>query len=209
MGSRTGGMGLRVTGKRVSTSARASVRNSLRMDQKVETLSIKDNSIIIDKIPPTPTTSSPQKPENLLRTLSDPPAPTHNLQVSVVPPSSSVSTPNSPTNATQPRPADGALPNRPIPFIPKFKGAAEMEARRRIRMQNRIPPGGGPNLVPFKPSLPSTSQNLNPEISSSESDSDSDGVEDEEDVEIDDDEEDDFDDVVDVDDSLDADEFDP
>lgn len=82
-----------------------------------------------------------------------------------------------------------------VQFIPKFKGAAEMEARRRLRMMARR---GQPASVQKPPSM--VTRNLNPDISSSEED---DGlIEDENDEEFDTDEL--------GDDSMDeGDEFDP
>jgi hypothetical protein len=77
-------------------------------------------------------------------------------------------------------------------FIPTFKGAAEMEARRKMRMQAR----GGPLATDTKP-LPTVVANLNPELSSSE---------DEEPMS----EEDDFEEIAAAGDDMDdEDEFDP
>ena len=94
--------------------------------------------------------------------------------------------------------------NIPIPFIPKFKGAAEMEARRQLRMRNRIPPGGPPLRAQL--SAPAT---LNPErsLSSSSSSASSSDAEVERGALADEDDEDDFDDNVP--DDMDDDEFDP
>jgi hypothetical protein len=38
-----------------------------------------------------------------------------------------------------------------VQFIPKFKGAAEMEARRKLRMMGRAGPGGAPPPPPPPP----------------------------------------------------------
>ncbi|KAI0795653.1 stress-activated map kinase interacting protein 1-domain-containing protein [Abortiporus biennis] len=209
--SRTGAMGLRVSGKRTSTTGpRNSMRQSLRSEKK--RMSDQATSIQIDAIPPTPTESSPHK--SMIHHHTDE--------------GSSVSTNGSsnqdqlttPTPAPAPVPAaiqsqvqtqtnEAPPPVVTIPFIPKFKGAAEMEARRRIRMMNRIPPGGAPSQRP----LPNAGRNLNPEFSSSSSSSSSsesilsERRVDEEEA----DDDDDFDDGPDADDSIDVepDEFDP
>jgi hypothetical protein len=83
-----------------------------------------------------------------------------------------------------------------VQFIPKFKGAAEMEARRKMRMLARR----GPLAADIKPP-PAVVVNLNPESSSSSSSSDEeDGLS----------EEDDFDEITGAGDDMDdGDEFDP
>jgi hypothetical protein len=82
-----------------------------------------------------------------------------------------------------------------VPFVPKFKGAAEMEARRRVRMMARH---GVPASMPKIPSV--TTRSLNPDISSSD---DEDGM-------LEDDNDDDYDLVAPGDDNMDeVDEFDP
>ncbi|KAG6330650.1 hypothetical protein ID866_8437 [Astraeus odoratus] len=58
-------------------------------------------------------------------------------------------------------------PPKEMQFIPKFKGAAEMEARRRLRIMARR---GQRTSVQKPPSV--TSRNLNPELSSSEEEED-------------------------------------
>ncbi|KAH9831194.1 stress-activated map kinase interacting protein 1-domain-containing protein [Rhodofomes roseus] len=86
-------------------------------------------------------------------------------------------------------------------FHPRFKGAAEMEARRKLRMLARAQP------PPAAIRPPPPNHYLNPELSSSESES-------EEDVDEDipeDEDEDEFDMVPEVDDAIDmdGDDFDP
>lgn len=83
-----------------------------------------------------------------------------------------------------------------------------MEARRRLRMMNRVPPGGAVQ----RPAVPAQATFLNPELSSSSSSSsssESDLGEEEDGMGDEDDEFDD--DAPDVDDSIEieADEFDP
>lgn len=97
----------------------------------------------------------------------------------------------------QPRKDD--TPPEPLPkdilFVPKFKGAAEMEARRRVRMMARR---GVPASMPKIPSM--VTRSLNPDISSSD---DEDGM-------LEDDNDDDYDLVAPGDDNMDeVDEFDP
>ncbi|KAI6045350.1 stress-activated map kinase interacting protein 1-domain-containing protein [Pisolithus marmoratus] len=85
-------------------------------------------------------------------------------------------------------------PAKEAQFIPKFKGAAEMEARRRLRMMARRGQPSGAQ----KP-LSIVTRNLNPELSSSESESET--VEEENDE--------DFDTGQIADDMDEGDEFDP
>lgn len=94
---------------------------------------------------------------------------------------------------------DDPLPPEPpakeLQFIPKFKGAAEMEARRKLRMLARR---GQASANP-KPAS-DVNKYLNPEISSDDDDG----------ILEDDDNVDDFDDLVDRADDMDeGDEFDP
>ena len=97
------------------------------------------------------------------------------------------------------------MPQKGPPFVvPKFnfKGAAEMEARRRQRMLTRAQPPG------MAPRVPMVAMNVNPEISSSSS---SEEEAESEDEDVPDDDEEDFDMVADADDSMEIneDEFDP
>lgn len=88
-------------------------------------------------------------------------------------------------------------PSKGVQFIPKFKGAAEMEARRRVRMQARR----GPLAVDAKPPLRVVA-NINPELSSSDEDEVGLGISDEDD-------DDDFEEIGGDDGMDDGDEFDP
>ncbi|KAA1465935.1 hypothetical protein DENSPDRAFT_830640 [Dentipellis sp. KUC8613] len=89
------------------------------------------------------------------------------------------------------------VPSQPAPFIPKFKGAAEMDARRRLRILARHggPEAAKPSTTPEKPA--------SSDFSSSDEEGSASPVEDDE-------EEEDFIDL-DVDDSMEmeGDEFDP
>ncbi|KAH9939185.1 stress-activated map kinase interacting protein 1-domain-containing protein [Amylocystis lapponica] len=183
--SRAGAMGLRVSGKRASLS-KNSFRYSVRSESEISeaTTAVEGQKAAVPSPAPVSTPS----------TIVD----------SVTSPSQDK---DAHTNGTSPSGKgasvheDHDIAKEISPqFVPKFKGAAEMEARRRLRMLARTPPGGEP-----KPPVATT--NLNPEISSSSSSS---SDEDEDDLLAEDDDED-FDLVADVDDSMemDGDEFDP
>lgn len=194
--SRSGGMGLRVAGKRGHTpsGSGSSIRSALRNAKKLDTES-KGDEPIIETIPPTP--SSPKKPDS-----SAPATLTEKADDNA---SDSQPTPTLPGHDDS-KSAPAGPRNIPIPFIPKFKGAAEMEARRRLRMQNRVPPGGP---IPARTTR-SAPANLNPEISSSSSSSGSESEEEKEDDPLAEDDDEFEDDAPEVDDSLDiidADEF--
>jgi len=53
-------------------------------------------------------------------------------------------------------------PLKEVQFVPNFKGAAEMEARRRLRMMARRGPSAS------MPKVPVTMRSINPELSSSD-----------------------------------------
>ncbi|KAI0077620.1 hypothetical protein K474DRAFT_1643093 [Panus rudis PR-1116 ss-1] len=195
---RVGVMGLRVSGKRDSMS-RPSLRNSVRLEKRKSSDTPVDG-IKVDVVQATPTQSSP--PTNVVHSV--PTKLKDDSPIAIGDDADTISEP--PPPEVPPKPEDPAPKPPPqnvaIPFIPKFKGAAEMEARRRLRMMNRVPPGGGPMRLPQV-----AAANLNPEISSS---SESESEAGEEEVSADDD--DDFDDDgQDMDDGSDviADEFDP
>lgn len=135
MGNRSGAFGLRVSGRRASTSKRASLaakRNNERSDAPPPHV----NFIVANDADTRPVTSehgdAPQPP----------PQPTINKED--VPPEP---------------------PQKEVHFVPNFKGAAEMEARRRLRMMARR---GLPASMPKVPSI--TTRSINPEISSSDGD---------------------------------------
>ena len=138
MGNRSGALGMRVTGRRASTSRRAS--------------------------------QPALDPESALSRLN----------------------PIATADASDVLSADPEPPAKEVQFIPKFKGAAEMEARRKLRMLARR---GQASVHPKHAS--DVNKYLNPEISSSD---DADGT-------LEDD--DDFDLVDRGDDMDEGDEFDP
>lgn len=118
MGKRTGGLGLRVHGKRESTSSRRFSRL------------VKEETTPVDA------------PPDVTVEIQEPSAPAE------------------------------APVTKPAPFIPKFKGAAEMEARRRQRMLTRRGPGAAPPPQPTRPlSFSSSSEE---EVLSSESEASAD-----------------------------------
>ncbi|KAH7911172.1 stress-activated map kinase interacting protein 1-domain-containing protein [Hygrophoropsis aurantiaca] len=169
MGSRSGALGLRVSGKRESTSKRAS---------KILSRSEGRNGEL--DATPNPSTSRIGPPSTV------------DGDGRAKPPEQEVAAVVQPA----PTPIHSAEPTtKEVQFIPKFKGAAEMEARRKLRMQARR---GPLNSAP-KPSA-IISGNLNPELSSS----------DEDEAILEEDNEDDFDIIAPADENMDeADEFDP
>lgn len=188
--SRTGALGLRTNGKRTSVAdvSRLSLRRSVSLPRHPNGRSGKEGEP--DTTPTLPASASP-------RTT----AVTENGE------EHDLTSGSAPTDSQATLGASSAPQlNVPIPFIPKFKGAAEMEARRQLRMRNRIPPGG----FAARPQL-SAPATLNPERSLSSSSSSSPSVsdvEEEQGVLADEDDEDEFDDDV-ADDMDDDDEFDP
>lgn len=166
MGNRSGALGMRVTGRRASTSRRAS--------QIVDRLSLAQPD-------PEPAVS---RVNTIVAADTDGPRP-QDIEI----------TPSLASRSSQ-KDDPPELPAKEVQFIPKFKGAAEMEARRKLRMLARR----GQTSTNPKPASDGNKY-LNPELSSS--DDDDDILEDDENV-------DDFDDLVDRADDMDeGDEFDP
>jgi len=171
MGNRSGAFGLRVSGRRASTSKRASlIAKRARMNNEGA-----DAPAALPRV-------------NFINAASDvDPCPITSEQADVSQP-----LPQPALKKDDPPPE--LLP-KDVPFVPKFKGAAEMEARRRVRMMARH---GVPASMPKIPSV--TTRSLNPDISSSD---DEDGM-------LEDDNDDDYDLVAPGDDNMDeVDEFDP
>ena len=137
MGGKSGALGLRVHGKRVSVSKRVSgtprqfdVKNFVSDQAPVqEALSTPA------PIPPTHVQSAPGIGSWIKIQDSD----------SDVSPETAVQKPQSVTPEQ--------VPVKVVQFIPKFKGAAEMEARRRERMAARRGPGGVVVRAPPPPPL--------------------------------------------------------
>lgn len=191
MGNRSGGLGMRVNGKRGSVSGQKPSlrRGSIRQEKKMSMMNgsghAPNNPILItEPIPPTPISSSPVKaevshahklsgdsvfrPPELVKAKSDPGIGSPTASSILTATTTSTITPMA-TATSAPQP-DHPPPNITIPFIPKFKGAEEMAARRRLRMQgmqNRLGQGGVPVRPPPKPQ-----PTLSWDTSSSESESD-------------------------------------
>ncbi|KIJ61493.1 hypothetical protein HYDPIDRAFT_116002 [Hydnomerulius pinastri MD-312] len=176
MGSRSGALGMRVTGRRASTSKRASqIANRLSSHSEEAAATPQAG----------PSRANPGGP-------GDSDARTRPPEIDVTAASASRSLKKEDLPPPEP-------PAKEIQFIPKFKGAAEMEARRKLRMLARR---GQATSAPKPPSV--VSKILNPEMSSSEED---DGI-------LEDDNDDDDDDGFDLDERGDdimdeGDEFDP
>lgn len=114
MGGRTGGLGMRVHGKRASTSKRMTITPRQADVQNF----IPENAPLGN---PGPTTRSLAKPREhgLAQVIDADEADSHTVQV------------QEPTLPVE------APVQKVVQFIPKFKGASEMEAKRRIRMAAR------------------------------------------------------------------------
>ncbi|THV04470.1 hypothetical protein K435DRAFT_649347, partial [Dendrothele bispora CBS 962.96] len=163
MGRRAGGLGLRVTAKRVSTSKRMSVASIGTPKQADVQNFLSDNAPVGGLPASAPTSATDAKPQSPVSNPTDSVAPDADQP------------PELPPKLQPPQ-------VQTVMFIPKFKNAAEMEARRRQRMAaRRHGPGGGPVIatqVPQHPPSFDTSSDeeeaahLNPVESSSDEDSD-------------------------------------
>ncbi|KAJ7255218.1 stress-activated map kinase interacting protein 1-domain-containing protein [Mycena rebaudengoi] len=114
MGGRTGGLGLRVNGKRESTSKRMSITGTPRQGAPSSTV-------------PVSSSLAEHKADAWVKVPGDPAAPVGSAPA---------------VQVQEPTVAEDAPVAKVVQFIPKFKGAAEMEARRRVRMAARRGPGG-------------------------------------------------------------------
>ncbi|KAF8804772.1 hypothetical protein BYT27DRAFT_7194364 [Phlegmacium glaucopus] len=139
MGGRSGGLGLRVNAKRLSTSKRLSgtPRQSEVKNFVSDKAPVQEALCTTAPIPPTPVQSAPGTGSWIKIQDSD------DEHVSLEP---TIQKPQS------------AVPEqvpvvKVVQFIPKFKGAAEMEARRRARMAARRGPGGVVARAPPPPTL--------------------------------------------------------
>ncbi|KAJ7221864.1 stress-activated map kinase interacting protein 1-domain-containing protein [Mycena haematopus] len=127
MGGRTGGLGLRVNGKRASTSKRLSMTGIQRQGkdflvQGAPNSSIAGSSSLAEK-----TDTWAKAPDVDITPGSRP-----DLQVKI----------------QEPTVAEEAPVAKVVQFIPKFKGAAEMAARRQVRLAARRGPGGAAPAAP-------------------------------------------------------------
>lgn len=129
MGGRSGGAGIRVNGKRTSTSKRASRQLGLAAHKETSSLALADGE------QPLPALTEAHKK------LQSQSAPTEDVwiarEVTAEEPVAEIHV----QQATAPEEAPAPV-TRAVQFIPKFKGAAEMEARRRVRMAARRGPMG-------------------------------------------------------------------
>ncbi|TFK47558.1 hypothetical protein OE88DRAFT_1738476 [Heliocybe sulcata] len=182
--SRTGMYGMRVGGKRESAA------KSLRRGKSVRTADPESIKVVIDS----GSTKDALAPDGSPLMQADGQAPV------TTPETELHETPQ--TAVTSDGRSESTAPVAPakVPFIPKFKGAAEMEARRRARLQARRPLAINTMNV-MRP--PPKALTLDPEISSSDSE---DIVADESESQSDTDE---SDDIPDAGDDIDGDEFDP
>jgi hypothetical protein len=168
MGNRSGAFGLRVSGRRASTSRRASIvakKGNMR-NEGPDGPSMRINFIVTNDSDALPANSEHGDIAQPLPVQRQPA-----LNKEDVPPEP---------------------PLKEVQFVPNFKGAAEMEARRRLRMMARR---GLPASIPKALSV--TTRSLNPELSSSDGQDDT----------LEDDNDDDFELVAPGDDEVD--EFDP
>lgn len=117
MGGRSGGLGLRVNAKRVSTSKRMS---TLRQEAEVNDVKnfLSENAPVQDAAKSVPQSAPGESWIRLEESeKEESPEPTVKVQQATAP--------------------EEAPVTKVIQFIPKFKGAAEMEKRRQLRMAAR------------------------------------------------------------------------
>ncbi|KAH9855656.1 SIN1-domain-containing protein [Lenzites betulinus] len=152
--SRIGAMGLRVNGKRASMP-RNSVRMSLRSKDAESAAPPGETPITTEVIAATPPNSSPTKGATPRSPMKDSPSPSPGPQQN-----------GNGAASGDASPAQEVVRRMPV-FVPKFRGAEQMEARRRLRlMAHGQPPG-------MAPRMPIPVQALNPELSSSSSEAES------------------------------------
>jgi len=116
-GNKAGGFGIRVNGKRVSTSKRMSSFVNRADPRREEPSALSTTAPVGNGLSSTNVDEMPEE---------------SNLQVQ-------------PPTAVEDTPVIKA-----VQFVPKFAGAAEMEARRRARMAARRMPGPGAQPLPTK-----------------------------------------------------------
>jgi hypothetical protein len=136
MGGRSGGPGLRVNGKRASTSKRAS---GVLHQQDMKNF-VSDNAPVQEAL----STTVPNA-KTLVQS-----APGGDSWIKIED-SDGEGSPEPAVNVRQATAPDEVPVAKVVQFIPKFKGAAEMEARRRVRMAARRGPGGLPAVQPQPP----------------------------------------------------------
>lgn len=136
MGRRSGGMGIRTTGKRASTSKRMSgTPRQTDVKNFVSENALAQGSL--STTAPVTTSLRERNGNNLVKVSTE----------------SEQATSSSHTNVQviEPTASEEAPVAKVVQFIPKFKGAAEMEARRRARMAARRGPGAPAPAQPPPP----------------------------------------------------------
>ncbi|KAJ7698740.1 stress-activated map kinase interacting protein 1-domain-containing protein [Mycena rosella] len=128
MGGRTGGLGLRVNGKRASTSKRLSMSGTPQQGKDFLVQGGPSNA------GPVSSSLAENKADTWVKVQAD-------VDMTGSAPALEV-------KIQQPTVAEEAPVAKAVQFIPKFKGAAQMEARRRERMAARRGPGGAAPAPP-------------------------------------------------------------
>lgn len=159
MGGRSGGPGLRVNGKRVSTSKRLSTTPRQPGAKKVEVEDTPVEEALPGAVPSAKTLAQSAPGGESWIKLED---------------SDNEDSPEPSVQVHQATAPEEAPVTKVVQFIPKFKGAEEMEARRRVRMAARRGPGAAlaPAAPPPKLSFSSSSEDEDeaPAISDDSSD---------------------------------------
>lgn len=148
MGGKSGGLGMRIHGKRMSASKRFS---GTPRQEDVKNF-ISNSAPVQEPLTTTTTVASPGPvPEPVVE----------NAEASDSEPAVQIQEPSVPEEAPV---------NKVVQFIPKFKGAAEMERRRRMRMAARRAPGGPTAVLHAQTLAFSSSDEDTPLTSNSSSD---------------------------------------
>ncbi|KAF9445595.1 hypothetical protein P691DRAFT_805466 [Macrolepiota fuliginosa MF-IS2] len=176
MGGRSGGLGLRVSGKRASTSKRMS-RSNIQVPQvDVQYASGSQGTSSPSSVTKDITAASaadwPRVPDGPLPASSPQPP----VSAPTVTPTTESPSPQPEVKVEAPSVVEEAPVTKVVQFVPKFKGSAEMERRRRARMAARRGPNGAlaaPAPPPQTLSFSSSEDEPQPQ-SSDESSSDSD-----------------------------------
>lgn len=182
MGGRSGGLGLRVNGKRTSTSKRMS-KSNIRVPLVDVQHHASSSTLVQGGSSPPPTTKEIPgvNPTDWPRVPDGPPS-AHSPRSPAPIPAPPVITaterlsPQPEVKIEGPSTVEEAPVAKVVQFVPKFKGAAEMERRRRARMAARRGPNGAlaaPAPPPQPLSFSSSDEEIQPR-SSDESSSDSD-----------------------------------
>ena len=212
--SRVGAAGLRVSGKRASVSrpsfsrrsSRAASEPGIAVEVEHATPEADASSSNINNTANANTAAqgaSAKSPAPMVRVVEDMTSDHHTTSGGTSSHDETSAPP--PTGKTSPK------------FVPKFKGAAEMEERRRLRMLARagpsaaLPTGSAASVAAAKSGVrfPDTAMSLNPELSSSDEEEDEDEDEGMPDDDDDDDDDEEYDMVADDSLDMDGDEFDP